>query len=98
MGKRLIIVLGGLFFAVQFLYAGTSIYRSLGTAPSTSEPGWEAADRAGHVFVAYVDSESRGLKPGDEVVAAEGIQFRLSSELTEPLRRLEAGAPYQIII
>jgi sigma-B regulation protein RsbU (phosphoserine phosphatase) len=98
MGKRLVIVLGGLFFAIQFLYAGTSIYRSLNTAAAASEPGWEAGDRDGHVFVANISSASWGLRTDDEVLAVEGVQFKTSSDLMRSLRRLEVGQPYTIVI
>jgi sigma-B regulation protein RsbU (phosphoserine phosphatase) len=98
MDKRLIVVLGGLFFAVQFLYAGTSIYRSLTSPTPASVPGWEAADRGGHVFVSIIEAESLGLKPGDEVVAVEGIQFKSSSDLVNSLRQLEIGEPYTMLI
>ena len=98
MGKRLTVVLGGLFFAIQFLYAGTSIYRSVITASSTSDPGWEAADRGGRVLVTGVESLSWGLRPGDEVIGVEGIQFRTSSDLMASLRALDVGESYTLVI
>src|SRR5215831_8147142 len=98
MGKRLIVILGGLFFAVQFLYAGTSIYRSLTTPTSASDPGWEATDQDGRVFVNRVESASWGLRLGDEVIAVEGAEFKTSSDLMKRLRELEPGEPYTIVI
>src|SRR5262245_28821722 len=98
MGKRLIVVLGGLFFAIQFLYAGTGIYRSLATPTSASEPGWEAADQDGRVFVTRVESASWELKPGDEVISVQGAQYKTSSELIRSLRQLEPGEQYTMIV
>src|SRR5262249_8373921 len=98
MGKRLTVVLGGLFFAIQFLYAGTSIYRSLTTPTSASDPGWEAADRDGRVLVIRVESPSWGLRPGDEVIAVEGTPFKTSSDLIRSLRERDPGEPYSMVI
>jgi sigma-B regulation protein RsbU (phosphoserine phosphatase) len=98
MGKRLIVILGGLFFAIQFLYAGTGIYRSISTPAPASEPGWEAADLDGHVYVARIESDLWGLRPGDEVMAVEGTQFESSTELMRSLRQKESGEVYSVVV
>ncbi|HKV40678.1 MAG TPA: SpoIIE family protein phosphatase [Blastocatellia bacterium] len=97
MRKRLLLILGGAFFALQFLCAGGGIYRYFTAPTPASDPGWFATTKGGSLVIVTAPPESR-LKPDDEIVAVGGRVFSDPAELLSTLQHLQPGTQYTIVI
>jgi sigma-B regulation protein RsbU (phosphoserine phosphatase) len=98
MKNRWFLVLTGLFFVVQFLYAGSGIYQSFTAPTPLSDPGWIPADAEGRVVVLSPGEGPSPLKAGDEIVAIDGSQFNMASQAMTAMRQLPPGAAYSVLI
>lgn len=100
MSRRLQLALGGLFFALFFIYAGASVYRTVKMEGAASVIGWRAEDRTGRVTVVNVLSDGPGsqLGTGDEVISVNGVPISKSSEITDLLKDVEPGSVYAVVI
>ncbi len=90
-------MLGGLFFALMFVYAGTNAYQSFEYRKSAV--GWSATLRGGRVVVEHVNEEggARLLRPGDEVVAFDGQPIESARPVFE-LPHSEPGRSYTVAV
>jgi len=67
MKKRVRLMLGGLFFAVMFVFAGANAYQTFQFRQSA--PGWTMMKRDGRVIVEQVNQTgaATALRVGDEI-------------------------------
>jgi S1-C subfamily serine protease len=101
MTKWLQVVVVGLFFALLYLYAGSRMYRVLGSLNHLSSPGWTAQAEGTRVLVRQVNrpASASGLTPGDEVVAINGEHLGGSShQLEAVLASLKPDESYSIVV
>ncbi|HEV2708057.1 MAG TPA: SpoIIE family protein phosphatase [Pyrinomonadaceae bacterium] len=91
------LILGGLFFVLMFVYAGTNAYQSFEYRKSAV--GWSAALRGGRVVVENVDEAGRAslLRPGDEIVAFDGRAVESAYPIFE-LPHSEPGRVYTVVV
>ena len=64
--KRTRLVLGGLFFATMFVYAGGTAYQTFETRKSST--GWDALVRDGRIFVGEVSPTGPAAEDRKSVV------------------------------
>ena len=95
--KRTRLVLGGLFFATMFVYAGGTAYQTFETRKSST--GWKALARGGRVVVGEVGAggPAAELRPGDVVVALDGRRVDGPAS-AEDLAALEPGHEYALSV
>src|SRR5918993_2245962 len=95
--KRTRLVLGGLFFATMFVYAGGVAYQTFETRRSST--GWDALARGGRVVVEEVSptGPAAELLPGDVVVALDGRRVDGAASVRDLAAR-EPGEEYALSV
>jgi len=97
MTRRRSLILGGLFFALMFVFSGVNAYNS--PAFWKSDPGWAVSQQGGVVRIVYVrpGGPAPALQAGDEIVSLDGQPVKQALQLAA-FTRLAAGTPYSIVI
>lgn len=96
--KRLRFILGGLFYAIMFVYAGANAHQSLSARQSST--GWLMKERDGRVLVEQIAPGGPAealLREQDEVVAIDGRSVKSFWQAYE-ISRLEPDTPYTLTI
>jgi len=95
MKKRVRLMLGGLFFAVMFVFAGANAYQTFQFRQSA--PGWTMMKRDGRVIVEQVNQTgaATALRVGDEIISFNGRPLGSIREVNS-LSREDVGYMYTL--
>src|SRR5918912_4581645 len=91
------LILGGLFFALMFVYAAGNAYQTF--AVRRSSTGWAAGVRGGRVVVSEVNPAGPAalLVPSDALLALDGERVESPAQVYELLAR-EPGHAYTVAV
>ncbi|HXG67566.1 MAG TPA: GAF domain-containing protein, partial [Blastocatellia bacterium] len=103
MKRRTQVILGGIFFALLFVYAGVSAYHFLSFSLPESDPGWQLNLAGGRFVMRSVNADGPAavLRPGDVVRAINGQPISNLAQLRDIIQSLvnqEPGTPYTITV
>lgn len=100
MTRRLQLLLGGLFFALLFVFAGMNVYSALSAPPIQSDPGWLASRVNNRVVIRQVspDGAAFPLMPGDEIVSVNGRQITDLAQLALAFQEIYPDTYYSMVV
>lgn len=100
MRKRLQFTMGAIFFALLLVYGGARFFKGYAALGMTSDPGWVARQVGNQVRVdRFQGAEpSELLRVDDEILAINGQQIKLASDVIEIFHHLDPGTPYTVVI
>jgi phosphoserine phosphatase RsbU/P len=99
--KQVRLIFGGAFFALLLAYCAASFY--VWFYPPGSDGGWHgsgAFGAIGEIHITRVDPQSPGkdLRPGDKVIAINGVKVVEHAGILNVEYRLPPGSPYSMTV
>ena len=91
-------ILGIAFFALLLLYCGASFYVWL--YPPGSDAGWHGSGGFGEFHVRQIDAQgpAQKLRPGDTIIAINGVKVAEHAGVLDDEYRLPPGSPYSMTV
>lgn len=96
--KQVRFILGGVFFALLLVYCATSFYIWL--YPPGSDAGWHGSGSYGEFHITYIDPQSpaKDLRPGDKIIAINGVKVAERVGALNDEYRLPPGSRYSMTV
>src|SRR5215813_11016360 len=91
-------ILGIAFFALLLVYSAASFYVWL--YPPGSEAGWYVSGGFGEFQVRQIDPQGpvQELRPGDKIIAINGVKVAEHAGVLDDEYRLQPGSPYSMTV
>jgi len=98
MNSHVRFILGIAFFALLLLYCAASFYVWL--YPPGSDAGWHGSGGFGGFHVRQIDPQgpAQDLRPGDKIIAINGVKVAKHAVVLDDEYRLAPGSPYSMTV
>lgn len=96
--KQVRLIFGGVYFALLLVYCAASFYIWL--YPTGSDGGWHGSGSYGEFHITRIDPQSpaKDLRPGDKIVAINGVKVAERPDVLGDEYRLPPGSPYSMTV
>jgi phosphoserine phosphatase RsbU/P len=96
--KQVRLIFGGAFFALLLAYCAASFY--VWFYPPGSDGGWHGSGDFGKFHITYIDPQSpaKDLRPGDKIIAINGVKVAEHAGVFEDEYRLPPGSRYSMTV
>jgi phosphoserine phosphatase RsbU/P len=96
--KQVRLIFGGAFFALLMVYCAASFYIWL--YPPGSDGGWHGSGDFGEFHITRIDPQSpaKDLRPGDKIIAINGVKVAEQPDALGDEYRLPPGSPYSMTV
>src|SRR5215510_1147381 len=96
--KQVRLIFGGAFFALLLAYCAASFY--VWFYPPGSDGGWHGSGDLGKFHITYIDPQSpaKDLRPGDKIIAINGVRVAENAGVFEDEYRLPPGSRYSMTV
>jgi phosphoserine phosphatase RsbU/P len=96
--KQVRLIFGGAFFALLLAYCAASFY--VWFYPPGSDGGWHGSGDFGKFHITYIDPQSpaKDLRPGDKIIAINGVRVAENAGVFEDEYRLPPGSHYSMTV
>src|SRR5215813_13685251 len=96
--KQVRLIFGGAFFALLSVYCAASFYIWL--YPQGSDSGWHGSGSYGKYHITRIDPQSpaKDLRPGDKIIAINGVKLAEHASVLADEVRLAPGSRYSMTV
>jgi sigma-B regulation protein RsbU (phosphoserine phosphatase) len=96
--KQVRLIFGGVFFALLLVYCAASFYIWL--YPPGSNGGWHGSGSYGEFHITRIDPQSpaEDLRPGDKIIAINGVKVAERADALVAEYRLPPGSRYSMTV
>jgi len=96
--KQVRLIFGGVFFALLLVYCAASFY--VWFYPPGSDGGWHGSGDFGEFHINRIDPQSpaKDLRPGDKIIAINGVKVAERPDALGDEYRLPPGSPYSMTV
>ena len=96
--KQVRLIFGGAFFALLLAYCAASFYIWL--YPPGSDGAWHGSGSYGEYHITRIDPQSpaKDLRPGDKIIAINGVKVAEQPDALGDEYRLPPGSPYSMTV
>jgi len=96
--KQIRLIFGGLFFALLSAYCAASFY--IWFYPPGSDAGWHGSGAYGEFHITRIDPQSpaKDLRPGDKIIAINGVKLAKHAGVLADEVRLAPGSRYSMTV
>jgi sigma-B regulation protein RsbU (phosphoserine phosphatase) len=96
--KQVRLIFGGAFFALLSVYCAASFY--IWFYPPGSDGGWHGSGSYGEYHITRIDPQSpaRDLRPGDKIIAVNGVKVAEHADALGAEYRLPPGSRYAMTV
>jgi phosphoserine phosphatase RsbU/P len=96
--KQFRLIFGGAFFALLLAYCAASFH--VWFSPPGSDVGWHGSGAYGEFHITYIDpqSQAKDLRPGDKIIAINGVKVAEHAGVLDDEYRLPPGSRYSMTV
>jgi len=96
--KQVRLIFGGVFFALLLVYCAANFYIWL--YPPGSNGGWHGSGSYGEFHITSIDPQSpaKDLRPGDKIIAINGVKVAERADVLVDEYRLPPGSRYSMTV